>query len=211
MSRFSTSVTQEAITEELVRKANLGEPNAFDSLIEHVAGRLCALTHKMLDRYPQVRRWEETDDVLQEALVRLHRALTEVKPDSVGRFFGLASTLVRRTLIDLSRHYYGVYGMGAKHKSAVMQGNSESGDMLDYFASMDPPDSLEAWTAFHHAIENLPQTEKEAFSLVWYGGLTQKQVSEVLKVSERTVIRRMNRARLCLNGLLAGQKPPSSR
>lgn len=207
----NSSFTQEAITEELVQRANRGEPNAFDSLVEHVSGRLCALTHRMLDKYPHVRRWEETDDVLQEALVRLHRALTEVKPDSVGRFFGLASTLVRRTLIDLSRHYYGVYGMGAKHKSAVMNGNSESGDMLDYFASLDQPDSLEAWTAFHHAIENLPQSEKEAFSLVWYGGLTQKQVSEVLKVSERTVIRRMNRARLCLNGMLSGQQPPLSR
>ena len=34
----------------------------------------------MLRDYPRVGRWEQTDDVLQNALLRLWRALEDVRP-----------------------------------------------------------------------------------------------------------------------------------
>ena len=183
---------------------------AFDELIEYATLRLRSLARKMLARYPHVRRWEETDDVMQAALLRLYRSLSEVRPENKRAFFGLAATHMRRTLVDLARHYYGAYGIGKNHKSFARQ-SDESGtaDIMQSVPnrSRGKPEDLDRWTAFHEAIERLPDEEQEVLSLVWYGGLIQKDVAKLLGVSDRTVIRRMNRAKLKLNELVGGQPP----
>lgn len=190
------------------------QAHAFDDLIDYASRRLRSLARKMLARYPHVRRWEETDDVMQAALLRLHRSLSEVRPDSKRAFFGLAATQMRRTLIDLARHYYGAHGHGKNHHSVagdrVNQGNSSAGDAVELAAARETnrePDDLQRWTDFHEAIDQLLDEEKEVISLVWYGGMLQKEVAELLEVSERTVIRRMNRAKLSLNELMGGSSP----
>ena len=89
-----------------------GDDSARELLIAHSCERLYKLARKLIKGYPSVRRWEETRDVVQEATLRLHRALAEVDPDSVAGFIGLAATQIRRQLIDLARHYMGPQGMG---------------------------------------------------------------------------------------------------
>src|SRR4051794_9631631 len=105
-------------TEDLQRLLNRlagGEQAAADDLIAHSMERLRRLARKMLRDRPDVRRWEETGDVLQNALIRLNRALKAVKPASVRDFIGLAATQIRRELIDLARHHYGPEGDAAHH------------------------------------------------------------------------------------------------
>src|SRR5262245_52885470 len=80
-----------------------GETVARDELFRQVSARLERLARKMLRRFPEVARWEQTGDVLQNALPRLLRALEVVRPGSVREFFGLAAEQLRRTLIDLAR------------------------------------------------------------------------------------------------------------
>ena len=53
---------------------------AQERLLEHAGGRLEELTRKMFHGYPRLRRWEQTGDVLQNALLRLHHALADVRP-----------------------------------------------------------------------------------------------------------------------------------
>ena len=186
------------------------EPQAFDELIDYSSRRLRSLARKMLARYPHVHRWEETDDVMQAAMLRLHQSLSKVRPDSKRAFFGLAATQMRRTLIDLARHYYGAYGLGKNYQSvAADDGSKMRAERKLEPPQEDPPDSLDRWTAFHEAIDDLPEEEKEVISLVWYGGMLQKEVAELLGVSERTVIRRMNRARLSLNETIEDRPPLS--
>src|SRR5438874_5131516 len=84
-----------------------GDPAARDELFRHACGRLERLTRRMLRDFPGVRRWEQTDDVLQGALVRLLRALEAVRPASARAFLGLSAEQVRRELLDLARHFYG--------------------------------------------------------------------------------------------------------
>ena len=188
-------------TGRLVELAHGTDPAAFDALIHHVSRRLCALAHRMLANYPQVKRWEQTDDVLQEVLLRLNRSLREVKPQSTAGFFGLAITQLRLTLIDLARHYYVVYGLGAKHESAL--GSDRGNEPQHNLRFAQPILELDDWTAFHEAIDRLPETEREVFSLKWYAGLTQRQIGDLLGLSERTVIRRLISARTLLSGWLA--------
>ena len=183
------------------------EPAAFDELIQYATLRLRALARKMLARYPRVRRWEETDDVMQAATLRLHRSLREVRPDSKRAFFGLAATQMRRTLIDLARHYYGSYGHGRHHQSVGQDRTSGHPHQAIEGRDNTKPEDLQRWTEFHEAIECLPEDEKEVISLIWYGGMLQKEAAQLLGVSERTVIRRVNRARMALNESLDGQSP----
>ena len=41
----------------------------------------------MLRGYPHLQRWEQTDDVYQTALLRLHQALSQVTPESAQHFW----------------------------------------------------------------------------------------------------------------------------
>lgn len=212
------STTQlHGLLEQYLSAQGEGDSEAFNELMDYAAKRLRSLARKMLARYPHIRRWEETDDVMQAALVRLHRSLMEVKPDSKRAFFGLAATQMRRTLIDLARHYYGAFGLGKNYRSVAGQAMGQkagqdslasmANDPLERLAANSKPDDLERWSAFHQAIDQLPTEEQEVINLVWYGGLMQKEVAKVLDISERTVIRRMNRAKLSLNQLV-GQAVP---
>src|SRR5207302_1154946 len=162
---------------------------------------LTRLTRKMLKGYPRVKRWEETDDVMQNATMRLYRSLLDVKPASAADFFRLAALNIRRELLDLAKHYYGPQGQGAKHATVGGGHDSENAPppAFDRPDSADEPARLAAWTEFHSQIERLPEEEREVFDLVWYQELSQAEAAELLKVSERTIKRRWQSARLKLH------------
>ena len=203
------SVDQSSEFQFLLDRMLADEPGAFDELALAATERLRNLARTMLRRYPHVRRWEDTDDVFQAVLIRLHRSLGAVKPRSTRDFLGLAVTQMRRALIDLARHYYGVYGHGTKHHSegGGKAADDSGGILARATGGSERPEALQDWAAFHHAIDSLPSDEQEVFSLVWYGGLMQKEVARLLGVSEKTVVRRLNRARLGLHDLMDGQAP----
>ena len=60
------------------------------------------------------------------------------------------------------------------------------------------------------AIEGLPEPEREAFELVRIQGLTQAEAAAVVGVSEKSVQRRLSRARLLLAERLADLRPATS-
>jgi RNA polymerase sigma factor (sigma-70 family) len=183
-----------------------GDPTARDELIRATSGRLERLARKMLRGYPQVARWEETDDVLNNALVRLIRALQEVRPGSVREFFGLAAEQVRRELLDLKRHYQGPLGLGANHASAAALPD-EKGGVPDRSAPEEAPAEAELWSSFHEAVEQLPTEEREVVSLTFYHGMTQLEIAELLGTSERTIRRYWREACLRLHTALGGRLP----
>jgi hypothetical protein len=80
------------------------------------------MTQRYLAHDPRVHRWEGTDDVLQVALLKLHRALEKIKPIDLRGYMVLAAVQIRRTLIDLARHYYGKEGIGKNHATDAAPG-----------------------------------------------------------------------------------------
>lgn len=184
----------------------LGDDASRNALIQHSCERLKRLTRKMLRGYPRLRRWEQTDDVFQNALVRLYRSLAEVKPESVPQFFSLAATQIRRSLIDLSRHHFGPEGEAAHHNTD----HADEGRQGIVAGAADPslePTTLEQWGAFHEQVERLPDKEREVFNLLWYEGFTQQEVASVLSVDVRTVKRRWQSARILIYEALDGKCP----
>jgi RNA polymerase sigma factor (sigma-70 family) len=189
---------------ELLERLRAGDPSARDSLIELAEGRFVALARAMLRRYPNVRRWEETDDLLQAALMRLHRSLAEVRPEDVRHFDNLAATQIRRELIDLARRYQGPEGIGANHHT---DGTNPGGRLAAVAEGAGKPDSLEEWTAFHQAVGRLPEQETQVMDLLWYRGLTHAQAAEALGVATKTVQRRWASARIMIRDALHGEIP----
>jgi RNA polymerase sigma factor (sigma-70 family) len=185
-----------------------GDGSARDELLMIACARLGRLARKMLRSYPVVRPWEQTDDVLQNAVMRLYRALDVVKPASVRSFINLAAVQIRRELIDLARHYDGPEGPGRHHVSLAGSDGSESpGGPPDAAEDTGDPARLAAWTEFHDKIGTLPDQEKEVFDLLWYQGLSQAEAAALLGVTERVVKYRWRSARLKLHQMLGGQLP----
>jgi RNA polymerase sigma-70 factor (ECF subfamily) len=178
-----------------------GDEAARDELLNAACERLRQITSKMLRRYPRVRRWEQTDDVLQNVSLRLYRTLAQVTPADVRDFLRLASLNIRRELLDLVKHYCGPLGLGTHHRSTA-------GEPGPAPALTHEPTRLAAWSALHEAVERLPDEEREVFDLLWYQGLPHAEAAELLGVTERTVGRRWQAARLHLAELLHGEIPP---
>jgi RNA polymerase sigma-70 factor (ECF subfamily) len=181
-----------------------GDLAARDELFRLVCGRLERLTRKMLRGFPGVKRWAQTDDVLQSALVRLLRALKDVQPASMREFFALTTEQIRRELLDLARHYYGPQGEGANHASHAGDGAQPAYDRADLSAE---PSTLAAWGEFHQQVSRLPLEEREVVDLLFYQELTQAEAAAILGVTVRTVQRRWQAALLRLHDVLQGQWP----
>ena len=159
---------------ELVARFQAGENSALQALIRRTEERLSLFAQRMLARFPAVRAKEETDDILQNALIRLTRALRQETPPSVKEFFNLAAAQIRRELLDLARSH-------ARRPTVGL--------------TADPPDragdltELDRWTALHEAVERLTMDRREVFSCTFYHGWTQAQIAELLGISDRQLRR----------------------
>jgi RNA polymerase sigma-70 factor (ECF subfamily) len=139
-------------------------------------------------RFPRIQRWIDSEDVLQNALLRMIRSLKDVRPNSMREFYGLAAMQMRRELLDLTKSLYGPQGEGANHDSVLQKDGSEL-VRVEPTAPSDDEVQLEKWCQFHEHVEKLPIEEREVVGLIFYHGWSQTQVAELFSVSVRTVQR----------------------
>jgi RNA polymerase sigma factor (sigma-70 family) len=160
----------------------------------------------MLKRDDRVGVWEQTDDVLQNAAVRLWQSLERVTPGTVDEFLGLAATQIRRELLDLARHYFGPQGQGANQVAPALAAGPEgtAAPMFDGAETTYDPSQLAIWTEFHRTVEGLPADERSLCEMLWYLGLQQDEVAQLLGVDVSTVKRRWRGVRLKLHRAVQG-------
>jgi RNA polymerase sigma factor (sigma-70 family) len=200
---------QTARLERCLDRLRAGDRQASRELLEHTCGRLTELAHVMLRSYARLKRWAETDDVVQSAVLRLSRALEKVTPPTLADYYRLAALQIRRELLDLVRHYYGPLGQGGRHQSNA--GEPLSGEaappLYERADTTLDPDRLAAWAEFHRTVQDLPEEEQAVFDLVWYQGLGHTEAAALLNVCARTVKRRWHAACLKLHGVLGSELP----
>ncbi len=172
-------------------------PRSRELLLGHACDRLLALTRRMFHGRPGLQRWEQTDDVFQNAMLRLHRALEAIDVENARHFFNLAAVQIRRELIDLGRKHFGPNGVGSNHHTDHQPGD-EAGGTLHAMAA--EPADLAEWTEFHQRVEALPDGEREVFDLLYYEGVSQEEAAMIMACSVRTIRRRWNDAKLRLHG-----------
>ncbi|MCE9532881.1 MAG: sigma-70 family RNA polymerase sigma factor [Planctomycetes bacterium] len=187
-----------------------GDSAARDELLRHACDCLQRLTRKMLNDYKGVRRWEETGDIFQNAMIRLCKGLNDVTPPTVRDFYRFAALQVRRELIDLARHHYGPEGGGAHHITQSPRAAAEGDSPQIHEQAADAqsgPQDLAQWSEFHLMVDKLPDDERAVFDLIWYQGLSQEEAAELLDVNVRTIKRRWREARVKLHEALGGEAP----
>jgi RNA polymerase sigma-70 factor (ECF subfamily) len=172
-------------------------------LLGRSARRLQAICRNLL--YRQYRRLTlpplnlEADDLLSGVVERLLKAMRSQRPPTVRQFFAMVNQHMRWELNDLARRLDERPVAVQIHESAVAA----------------PPSSASLLTPIHRgvleAIDELPDDEREAFSLVRVQGLTHAEAADVAGVSVKTVQRRLNRALLLLWKKLDHLRPAAER
>ncbi len=201
--RFDGLVTQLSAPDPDTRRA------AREVILSAAIDHMRVVAHRMVRGFPQVRRWDETDDIVQNASIRLARALDNVGPADGRHLLGLIALQVRRELVDLARRYRGVESFAHYHES-----NSCDKGEINHLHDGDPADpagndhdALNAWTRFHETAATLDDEDRELFNLVWYLGLNQEQAANALDCSVRTVARRWEVLKRRLVAEFKGQAP----
>jgi RNA polymerase sigma factor (sigma-70 family) len=190
-----------------IDRIRAGDDTAFDELVRCFEGRLKGLAGQMLRGFPDLGPREQTDDVLQGALMRLHAALralvgadkgpAALKTLHAAELSRLAALQIRRELLDLADYH-------RKRPATELPGSE---DLTGPRPRTSNPLDLAIWSEFHQKARSLPEEAREVFALVYYGGLPQADVAELLGVSVRTVRYRWQDARLTLTDALGGRLP----
>ena len=133
--------------------------------------------------------------MLSAVVERLMKALREVQPGNVRQFFQIANQHMRWELNDVCRRL----------------DNQIRAVEIDPGVPAPPETSASQLTPvarrMFEAIDELPEEEREVFELVKIQGMTQVEAAALLNVTDRTVLRRLNRAILILTQKLGDLGP----
>jgi len=165
-----------------------GTPAARAALLEYTLERFRVVAQRMFRQEKTLHSLDQTDDVIQKGLIRLHKALETVKPTDVRAFFGLAARQLRFVIADLAEQL---------HARKLIISIDAVPEIPSHRPGQEPSSFLE-WTEFHAAVERLPDEEREVFDLLFYGGMEQHEASALLGISERTIRRRWQSSKLKL-------------
>nr|WP_285667211.1 ECF RNA polymerase sigma factor SigK [Actinorhabdospora filicis] len=173
--------------EELMARIARGDEDAFASLYDLLAPRVCGLARRV------VRDPAQAEEVAQEALVEIWRHAARFDPGR-GSAIAWALTLTHRRAVDRVRSAQA----GAERESRVA---AASGEIAFDQVSEATLGRLER-QQLRHCLKRLTELQHESIAMAYYGGLTYPQVASVLGVPLATVKTRMRdgliRLRDCL-------------
>ena len=187
--------TTAAVQQYVFQLAELGDDAPADTivraLLSRAVGRLHMLCANVLyQSYPRLTRGPlnlQTEELLSSVVERLIKAMKKTRPNGVRQFFALANQHMRWELNDLARRLDAqISGVELFESLAVAPENSDSELSQSVHKILD-------------AIENLPEADREVFSLVRIQGMTHSEAAEVTGVSVKTVQRRLNHSLLLLS------------
>jgi RNA polymerase sigma factor (TIGR02999 family) len=162
---------------------------------EGVVTRLMPLVYEELRRLARSYLQRERSDHTLQATALVHEAYLRMVDDAQtswkdrAHFYGIAARVMRQILVDHAR----------KHNAAKRGGLEEK---LSLDEARDLPTKSEVdLVALDGALESFAETyprKSEVVELKFFGGLDAREISEVLQVSEKTVLRDWNFAKLWL-------------
>ena len=162
----------------LLEEISHGNQAAKDELFERIDRRFTRLARQILAGFPRLQSLEQTDDVIQLARMRLLQAMGQVQFESMRTFFSLVAELLRRTLLDLTRHHF---GRVPRAQIVLLDPAHEVEDARRSLAQLR--------REIHEIVELLAPDERELVYLLYYHGCSQEEVAVLLGVHARTVQR----------------------
>jgi RNA polymerase sigma-70 factor, ECF subfamily len=173
----------------LLNKLAAGDQEAAAQLVPLVYEELRVLAARRL-------RHERPDHTLQatalvhEAYVKL-AAQRDAKWQNRAQFFGVASQVMRRILVDYARGQQRIRRGGKQQKVSL-------DDVL-----LVSPDRTDEVLSVHESLSRLEKLDARQARIVelrYFGGLTVEEIAEVAGISTKTVTRELNVAKAWLYG-----------
>lgn len=172
-----------------IERLNAGDASVRGEVLNIACQRLMRLTSRLRRDFQDLRLEATTEDIFQNASLRLYQALHDTPIQDVRHFYQLAAIQIRRELIDLCRRCQGLAGYSRSDSVVIEQ--------------------LRQWTLFHNGVDSLPGDQREVFDLIWYHEMNRDEAAELLGVPMPQVRRLWRSARLSLHDLLDGGQFPS--
>lgn len=171
--------------QQLVQRAQRGDPRAFDLLVLKYQGRIGALVSRYINDPGEV------EDVTQEAFIKAYRALDKFRGDSAFYtwLYRIASNAAKNHLVAKGRR------PGADATIEDAEG-FEQADLI--FESSTPEAVLmseELAQVVTEAMDALPEELRAALTLREFEGLSYDDIAAVLECPVGTVRSRIFRAR----------------
>ena len=198
-------------TEELLARAEAGEPGAVDLLFSRQRPRLRQMVAVWMD--PQLSRRLDPSDIVQEAFVDAHRHLPDYLRERPLPFYPWLRQFAWNHLIDLHRRH-----VVARRRSVLREdprGISLSEESMERLVrrlgtgQSDPGQRAireEMRERVRVALETLPPQDREILVMRHLEQLPIKDIAVIQKVAEGTVKSRHFRALEKLRRLLADQE-----
>ena len=174
----------------LVRKAQEGDVDAFESLVREYQQMIYALCRHLTGAH------QSADDLAQETFIKAYFALA--KFDSRWPFY----PWLRRIAVNTSLNY-----LKARRRERPLLDEAAAGRRDDSRPAQDLPqarlEQAEFEEKFRRSIASLPDEQKSVFVLRFDEGLSYEEIARTLDLPHGTVMSRLNRARQKLRALLA--------
>lgn len=162
--------------EELIRRSQTGDWDAFELLLERHRGALARTA------YLVTRDRESVQDVVQEALIQIWRDLPSYRP------FGSFRGWMTKILLNKARKHYRrkvVETVELEAAANVPGGDQAPGEAME---------REEETRHMRHALECLTENHREVLVLRYYSEFTIPEIAKVLSLREGTVKSRLSRA-----------------
>ena len=175
---------------ELLRRIGQGDRRSFEQFYERFSRVLFSVAYRLL------RNEQAAEDVLQEVFVQIWVKAPSYDP-ARGKPLTWAMTLARHRSIDFIR---------STQRRGQLQDDVEHEAVAA--AKFDDRDSFlavaagEQQAAVRAALAKLPQDQREAIELAFFGSLTQTEIAERLNQPLGTVKARIRRGLIKLRGLV---------
>ena len=163
---------------ELLRQWKNGDKEALDKLTPLVYDELHRLAHQYISR-ERPDHTLQTTALLNEAYLRLVEQ-RDVDWASRAHFFAVSAQVMRHILVDYARQHTAVKRGGEVQRVPLDDGPIVSRDRAAELVALD-----EAM----QALQKIYPRRSKIVELRYFGGLNNKEASEVLKVSETTIER----------------------
>ncbi len=171
------TASQHEVT-ELLRRWRSGDEEALDMLTPLVYDELHRLAHRHLNR-ERPDHTLQTTALVNEAYLRLVEQ-SDVDWESRAHFFAVSAQVMRHILVDYARRHAAAK-RGGEFQKVTLDGEA--------IVSRERAAELVALDEAMQALHEIHPRRSKVVELRYFGGLNNKDASEVLKVSETTIER----------------------
>lgn len=194
---------------EIIRRIQKGETNLFVEVVDAYKDKAFSLTLKIL------KNREEAEDSLQEAFLRLYKAIMNNSYEAKAKFSTYFYTIVYNSAIDLYRKYnvksFNVTSIeinDAKYSDGdELIKNYESKIDKNVYATDDYStekviEKGEVKKIINDYINSIPEQYSVILNMFFLNDLSHEEISQILKIPVGTVKNRIFRAKEKLKELL---------